>query len=92
MVNCIIQKVHGTIILRHNSLPIDGLYQGMYDSYIDVIGDKMNVVYFTDPTEFDYKFHSIANISFKVFHAIRNPFNNIDTMYMNILHFSIIKL
>ena len=37
------------------SLAIDGLYQGMYDSYIDVIGDKMggdtSVVYFTDPTE-----------------------------------------
>ena len=53
------------------SLTIDGLYQGMYDSYIDVIGDKMggdtSVVYFTDHTEFEHclnKFHSIANVPF----------------------------
>ena len=58
-------------------LAIDGLYQGMYDSYIDVIGDKMggdtSVVYFTDPTEFKHylnKLHSITNIPFKVFHVI----------------------
>ena len=69
-----------TIILKHNSLAIDGLYQGMYDPYIDVIGDKMgrdtSVVYFTDPTEFEYhlnKLHSITNIPFKVFH----PFDTI---------------
>ena len=61
------------------SLAIDGLYQGMYDSYIDVIGDKMggdtSVVYFTDPTEFEHclnKLHSVTNIPFKVFHVIRN--------------------
>ena len=69
------------------SLAIDGLYQGMYDSYIDVIGDKMggdtSVVYFTDPTEFEHrlnKLHSITNIPFKVFHVIRNPFDNIATI------------
>ena len=68
-------------------LAIDGLYQGMYDSYIDVIGDKMggdtSVVYFTDPSEFEYhlnKLHSIANIPFKVFHVIQNPFDNIVTI------------
>ena len=45
--------------------------RGMYDSYIDVIGDKVeldtSVVYFTDPTEFEHchnKFHSITNIPF----------------------------
>ena len=53
-------------------------------SYIDVIGDKMggdtSVVYFTNPTEFEHhlnKLHSITNIPFKVFHVIRNPFDNI---------------
>ena len=66
------------------SLAIDGLYQGMYDSYIDVIGDKMggdtSFAYFTDPTEFEHhlnKLHSITNIPFKLFHVIRNPFDNI---------------
>ena len=44
----------------------------MYDSYIDIIGDKMggdSVVYFTDPTEFEHrlnKLHSISNIPFVV--------------------------
>ena len=40
------------------SLAVDGLYQGMYNSYINVIGDKMggdtSVVYFTDPSEFEF--------------------------------------
>ena len=69
------------------SLAVDGLYQGMYDSYIDVIGDKMggdtSVVYFTDPTKFKHhlnKLHNIINIPFKVFHVIRNPFDNIATI------------
>ena len=60
------------------SLAVDGLYQGMYHSYIDVIGDKMggdtSVVYFTDPTKFEHdlnKLHNIINIPFKVFHVIR---------------------
>ena len=42
-----------------------------------------NVVYFTDPTKFEYrpnKLHSITNIPLKVFHVIRNPFNNIATV------------
>ena len=59
----------------------------MYDSYIDVIGDKMggdtSVVYFTDPTNFEHhlnKLHNIINIPFKVFHVIRNPFDNIATI------------
>ena len=69
------------------SLAVDGLHQGMYDSYIDVIGDKMggdtSVVYFIDPTKFEQrlnKLHSIINIPFKVFHVIRNPFDNIATI------------
>ena len=69
------------------SLAVDGLYQGIYDSYIDVIGDKMggdtSVVYFTDPSEFEYrlnKLRTITNIPFKVFHVIRNPFDNIATI------------
>ena len=50
-------------------LDIDGLYQGTYDSYIDVIGDKMggdtSVVYFTDPTEFEHRLKScIVSLTF----------------------------
>ena len=58
-------ELHYTkVALKHNSLVIDGLYQGMYD----VIGDKMggdSVVYFTDPTEFEYHLTScIVSLTF----------------------------
>ena len=70
------------------SLAIDNLYQGMYESYIDVIGDKMggdtSVLYFTDPVEFEYQLNMLRDIidkiPFKVFHVIRNPFDNIATI------------
>ena len=73
------------------SLAIDGLYQGMYDSYImSRIGDKMggdtNVVYFNDPTELNIALTSfivlLTSVPFKLFHVIRNPFNNIDTIVL----------
>ena len=43
-----------------------------------------SVVYFTDPTKVEHhhlnKLHNIINIPFKVFHVIRNPFDNIATI------------
>ena len=61
--------MHSTDKGYYSSLAVDGLHQGMYDSYIDVIGDKIggdtSVVYFTDPTKFEHrlnKFHNIINI------------------------------
>ena len=66
---------------------MDYIRECSYDSYIDVIGDKMggdtSVVYFTDPTKFEHrlnKLHNIINIPFKVFHVIRNPFDNMATI------------
>ena len=46
-------------------------------------GIATSVVYFTDPTKFEHhlnKLHNIINIPFKVFHVIRNPFDNIATI------------
>ena len=67
------------------SLAVDGLYQGMYDSYIDVIGDKMGgdiqVYILLTPLNLNIILTSciisLLNIPFKVFHVIRNPFDNI---------------
>ena len=50
----------------------------MYNSYIDVIGDKMGgsgipcVVYFIDPTKFEHHLNKLHGITpFKVFHVIK---------------------
>ena len=68
------------------TLAIDGLYQGSYVSRIDVIGDKMGgstaALFLSDPARFERhltKLRSLLNIPIKVFHVIRNPYDNIAT-------------
>ena len=71
------------------SLAIDGLYQGKYKSYIDVIGDKHggstaktflhNSAQFKDLLN---KLRTVVNIPIKAFHVIRNPYDNIATRVM----------
>ena len=68
------------------TLAIDNLYQGVYQSYIDVIGDKRGgltaMMYMKDPDTFEstfYKLKSIINMPMKVIHVIRNPYDNIAT-------------
>jgi len=69
------------------SLAIDGLYQGTYQSHIDVIGDKSGgttvKMFLTNPQLFESclnKLRSLDNLHIKVLHVIRNPFDNIATI------------
>ena len=69
------------------SLAFDGLYQGSYQSYINVIGDKhgANTVraFLANPKLIESELNqlqTLANLTIKVFHVIRNPYDNIATM------------
>ena len=64
---------------------------GMTLTLMSCIGDKMggetSVVYFNDPTELNIALNSfIVNVPFKLFHVIRNPFNNIDNIATIVLY------
>lgn len=72
-------------------LALDGLYQGSYKGHIDVIGDKMGgstiAFFLSEPTRFKShvnKLRSMLNIPIKVFHIIRNPFDNIATKSLHV--------
>ena len=69
------------------SLSVDGSWQGAYQSYINVIGDKHGgkiAKEFTgDPELFQShlnKLRSLVNMPIKVIHVIRNPYDNIVTI------------
>ena len=72
------------------SLAFDGLYQGSYQSYINVIGDKHGGLtvqaFLANPKLFESRLKQLqtltANLTIKVFHVIRNPYDNIATMAM----------
>ena len=68
------------------TLAIPGLYQGTYESYIDVIGDKrggrMTQLLNRDPKLWKQLYDrliSVTSVPVKIFHVIRNPFDNIAT-------------
>jgi len=71
---------------RHKgyTLAIHGLYQGTYDSYIDVIGDKKGgtnaQLLVVQPKFWEQVYNRLKSVApVKVFHVIRNPFDNIAT-------------
>ena len=70
------------------TLLVDGLYQGRYVNYIDVIGDKKagaTAEYFsTKPDSWRSVFNILKSLSvtLRVIHVIRNPYDNIATMVL----------
>lgn len=68
------------------TLYVDGLYEGKYVDYIDVIGDKRGdrvIEMFMDhPSNWSkvYAILSSLNVTLKVIHVIRNPYDNIATL------------
>ena len=71
---------------KNYTLFFDGLYQGSYDSYIDVIGDKQgglpSDIFMHNPKKFRTmlsKLQAVVDMPIKVIHVIRNPFDNIAT-------------
>ena len=73
------------------TLAVDGLYQGLYRSHIDVIGDKMGGstinFFLANPAQFENhlnKLRTLLNAPIKVLHVIRNPFDNIATKCLHI--------
>ena len=71
------------------TLAIENLYQGAYQSYIDVIGDKKGgstaVMFRKDHDKFESaldKLNSIVSLPIKVIHVIRNPYDNIATLIL----------
>ena len=68
------------------TLYVDDLYEGKYVDYIDVIGDKRGdrvIEMFMDhPSNWSkvYTILSSMNVTLKVIHVIRNPYDNIATL------------
>jgi len=69
------------------TLAIPKLYQGTYESYIDVIGDKKGLetaaLLATNSTlwrQIIHRLESVTGLPLKLFHVIRNPFDNIATL------------
>ena len=74
------------------TLFVDGLYQGRYIDHIDVIGDKKGdsttYLLLTKPNEWSSALNVLRslNVTLKVIHVIRNPYDNIATTLMYLLY------
>ena len=72
-----------TITAKGYTLTVNGLYEGKYVDHIDVIGDKRGdytVQLFIDhPSNWSsvYNILQSLNVTLKVIHVIRNPYDNI---------------
>ena len=75
------------------SLAVPGWWQGKYDGFIDIIGDKSGgltaQVYRKSREKFKTLYQQLRNtvqIPIKVFHVVRNPYDNIATMLLYNTH------
>ncbi|XP_064384169.1 uncharacterized protein LOC135333192 [Halichondria panicea] len=75
------------------SLAVPGWWQGKFDGIIDVIGDKSGgmtaQVYRKSKEHFKYLYQQLKNtiqMPIKVFHVVRNPYDNIATMILYNTH------
>jgi len=76
--------------LKGYTLLVDDLYQGKYEDYIDVIGDKKagstTMMLQRQPDKWSNVFNNlkslIGTMTLKVIHVIRNPYDNIATNLM----------
>ena len=68
------------------TLMVDGLYEGKYVDHIDVMGDKrgdLTIKLFIDhPSNWSRVYDTLQslNVTLKVIHVIRNPYDNIASM------------
>ena len=73
---------------KRHTLLVDGLYQGRYLDYIDVIGDKKvestAEMFYTKPDNWSTVFNILKSlgVTLKVIHVIRNPYDNIAKMLL----------
>ena len=82
--------INGTRSLNYHkkgyTLFVDGLYQGKYVDYIDVIGDKRGdctiEMFINHPSDWlsVYSILRSLNVTLKVIHVIRNPYDNIASL------------
>ena len=76
-----------TAVQKGYTLAIPNLYQGTYESYIDVIGDKKGLetaaLLANNSTFWKQTFdrlETVTGLPVKLFHVIRNPYDNIATL------------
>ena len=81
-----VRKGERTNSKKGYTLLVDGLYQGEYVDHIDVIGDKKGgtttrmLCYQPDEWLSVYNTLKTLNVTLKVVHVIRNPYDNIATL------------
>ena len=75
-----------TVNVKGYTLMVDGLYEGKYLDHIDVIGDKRGdrtIQLFIDhPSKWLSVYNTLKslNVTLKVIHVIRNPYDNIASL------------
>lgn len=77
---------HRLMTTKGYALNIEGLWQGGYDGFVDVIGDKSGgsatAQFLYDQLDFEYNYKQLVArlpVPIKVVHVVRNPYDMIST-------------